>query len=530
MSRRCSPGSPTCRRARRAAIPNSIGALGERHPAQCRRTHSTAATGSPTAVASQAGPKFASRSSGRRPSSFGRSRRATLRLPHSPTNCATGRPRRAAGSPTRSTSPTRSSRSTSPARSPIRPRSCSRRRWPRSRRQSRPIGRLLPEAVVDDGLLSDAQLESVDLCRRSPLRPSRRRLDGRRDLRRRLGRAGERRERRPLPPRLVPRRRHRRRQGPTGRRHPPRQLAAGPAPRGLDLQVRQAARRRPARLVGTRPGEAPRAAAVPLSGRARRSASPKASSSPPTRRCARRSARARSPGSHQIIDWLGADFDGVIVFDEAHAMANAAGGKGERGDAAPSQQGMAGLRLQHALPDARVVYVSATGATARREPRLRPAPRPLGRRGFPFANRAEFVDGDRGRRRRRDGGARARPQGARPLRCRGRSPTKASSTRSRARADRPSRSASTMPMPTPSRSSTTISTAALEAANITGNAGTLNRNAKSAARSAFESTKQRFFNHLITSMKTPTLIRAIERRPRATATPPSSRSSRPAKR
>ena len=34
----------------------------------------------------------------------------------------------------------------------------------------------------------------------------------------------------------------------------------------------------------------------------------------------------------QIVDWLGPDFDGVIVFDESHAMANAAGGKGERGD------------------------------------------------------------------------------------------------------------------------------------------------------------------------------------------------------
>ena len=42
-------------------------------------------------------------------------------------------------------------------------------------------------------------------------------------------------------------------------------------------------------------------------------------------------------------------------------MQNAAGGKGERGDQAASQQGRAGLRLQHALPNARVVYVSATG-------------------------------------------------------------------------------------------------------------------------------------------------------------------------
>ena len=34
--------------------------------------------------------------------------------------------------------------------------------------------------------------------------------------------------------------------------------------------------------------------------------------------------------------------------------------------------------------------------------------------------------------------------------------------------------------------------------------------AKAAARSAFESNKQRFFNHLITAMKAPTLIRSLE--------------------
>src|SRR5690606_6168933 len=57
--------------------------------------------------------------------------------------------------------------------------------------------------------------------------------------------------------------------------------------------------------------------------------------------------------------------------------------------------------------------------------------------------------------------------------------------------------------------------AAMQAANITGSpdsgGATLNRQAKSAARSAFESAKQRFFGHLLTSMKTPTLIRSIER-------------------
>ncbi|MBB2972695.1 hypothetical protein FHU14_003220 [Mesorhizobium sp. RMAD-H1] len=77
----------------------------------------------------------------------------------------------------------------------------------------------------------------------------------------------------------------------------------------------------------------------------------------------------------QIVEWLGQEagsgeaatgnpkaFNGVIIFDESHAMQNAGGGKGERDDVAPSRQGRAGLRLRHVLPDARVVHVSATGA------------------------------------------------------------------------------------------------------------------------------------------------------------------------
>ena len=59
----------------------------------------------------------------------------------------------------------------------------------------------------------------------------------------------------------------------------------------------------------------------------------------------------------QIVEWLAGSldeedrhaFDGPVVFDEAHAMANAAGSKGERGEVKPSQQGRAGLRLQNAL-------------------------------------------------------------------------------------------------------------------------------------------------------------------------------------
>lgn len=53
--------------------------------------------------------------------------------------------------------------------------------------------------------------------------------------------------------------------------------------------------------------------------------------------------------------------------------------------------------------------------------------------------------------------------------------------------------------------------AALEASGISSSKGTLNKNAKAAARSAFESSKQRFFSHLLTSMKTPALIDATTR-------------------
>ncbi|MCV2891419.1 strawberry notch-like NTP hydrolase domain-containing protein, partial [Ruegeria aquimaris] len=93
----------------------------------------------------------------------------------------------------------------------------------------------------------------------------------------------------------------------------------------------------------------------------------------------------------QVTSWLGDGFDGVIAFDESHAMANAAGEKSDRGDKKASQQGLAGLALQNAVPDARVLYVSATGATV--VGNLAYASR-LGLWGtgdFPFVTRAEFV-------------------------------------------------------------------------------------------------------------------------------------------
>ena len=65
----------------------------------------------------------------------------------------------------------------------------------------------------------------------------------------------------------------------------------------------------------------------------------------------------------QIAKWLGPDFDGVIIFDECHELANALAVDGERGKQDASKQGMAALNLQMRLPQAKIVYTSATSAS-----------------------------------------------------------------------------------------------------------------------------------------------------------------------
>ncbi|BBB14266.1 strawberry notch family protein [Sphingopyxis sp. FD7] len=212
----------------------------------------------------------------------------------------------------------------------------------------------------------------------------------------------------------------------------------------------------------------------------------------------------------QIVDWLGTDFDGVIVFDESHAMQNAGGGKSERGDAAPSQQGRAGLRLQHALPDARVLYVSATGATTVENRAYAQRLGLWGGADFPFDKRTDFVAAIEA------GGVAAMEVLARDLKALG-----LYSARSLSYEGVEYELLEHQLTPDQVRIYDAYAgafqiihnnlDAALEAAGVTSAAdGTLNVTAKSAARSAFESAKQRFFNHLITAMKTPTLIRAIE--------------------
>jgi hypothetical protein len=212
----------------------------------------------------------------------------------------------------------------------------------------------------------------------------------------------------------------------------------------------------------------------------------------------------------QIVDWLGSDFDGVIVFDESHAMANAGGGTSERGEQAPSQQGRAGLRLQHALPNARIVYVSATGATTVHNLAYAQRLGLWGGEDFPFATRAEFVQAIEA------GGVAAMEVLARDLKSLGLYAARSLSYEGiEYELVEHSLSAEQIRIYDAYAGAFQVIhnnlDAALKATNVTGELATLNAQAKSAARSAFESAKQRFFSHLITSMKTSTLIAAIGR-------------------
>ncbi|HBF43985.1 MAG TPA: hypothetical protein DDW42_10250, partial [Desulfobacteraceae bacterium] len=65
----------------------------------------------------------------------------------------------------------------------------------------------------------------------------------------------------------------------------------------------------------------------------------------------------------QLVEWLGEDFDGVIAFDESHNLGNSQDNSAGRYTKPASLQGLAGVELQARLPKARIVYASATGAT-----------------------------------------------------------------------------------------------------------------------------------------------------------------------
>jgi hypothetical protein len=212
----------------------------------------------------------------------------------------------------------------------------------------------------------------------------------------------------------------------------------------------------------------------------------------------------------QLQQWLGDGFDGLIVFDEAHAMANAAGSMGPRGRQAASEQGLAGLWIQNRNARARVLYVSATGATDVNN--LAYATRlGLWGQGTAFETRDAFIE------KIRQSGIAAMELVARDLKAQGLYTARALSFGGVEYDILEHRL-------TDSQIATYDCYAGAwqiihrnldEALRANGTIDpieerTLNAQAKSAALSRFESTKQRFFAQVIMTMKLPSLIDAIE--------------------
>ncbi|MBB4087550.1 strawberry notch-like NTP hydrolase domain-containing protein [Sphingomonas carotinifaciens] len=211
----------------------------------------------------------------------------------------------------------------------------------------------------------------------------------------------------------------------------------------------------------------------------------------------------------QILDWVGDDYAGMVVFDEAHEMAGVAGGEGRFGTKDGSDQGIAGVRLQNLLPRARVLYVSATGASDVNN--LAYATRlGLWGPGTAFADRRTFVDSLR------RGGIAAMELIARDLKMQGLYVARALSF---AGVEYDVLEHSLTPDQIEVYDAYADAwaiihanlRAALDATRVTDSFSkdTYNSGAKAAALSIFELTKQRFFCQLLLGMKLPALVPAI---------------------
>lgn len=224
-----------------------------------------------------------------------------------------------------------------------------------------------------------------------------------------------------------------------------------------------------------------------------------------------RSSRSDADRLHQILAWAGEDFDGVIAFDEAHEMGGVAGGEGALGAKEGSQQGICGVLLQNHLPEARVLYASATGASDINN--LAYAVR-LGLWGpeTAFANREAFIADIR------LGGIAAMELVARDLKALGVYIARALSF---AGVEYEVLRHSLTPAQidiydTYSKAWSVIHRHMEQALGLTNvvdslRGRTLNSGAKAAARSRLESSKQRFFGQVLLSMKMPTVIPEVER-------------------
>ena len=210
-----------------------------------------------------------------------------------------------------------------------------------------------------------------------------------------------------------------------------------------------------------------------------------------------------------MLAWATDNYDGVMVFDEAHAMGGVAGGETGFGVTKGSLQGVTGVTLQNRLPEARVVYSSATGATDINN--LAYAVR-LGLWGphTAFASREQFINDIR------KGGIAAMEVVARELKGSGLYLSRMLSYEGV--------EYDILEHKLDDRQIAEFDTYAeawaqvhqnldrvLQLANIISPSGeTLNGQALGAARSRFESSKQRFFGQLLLTCKLPSLFPAIE--------------------
>jgi hypothetical protein len=212
----------------------------------------------------------------------------------------------------------------------------------------------------------------------------------------------------------------------------------------------------------------------------------------------------------QLVRWAGEGYDGVIAFDETHEMAGALGGEGSRGKAKGSHQGRAGVELQGRLPGARVLYVSATGATVVEN--LAYADR-LGLwrgAGAPFVSAVKFAE------EMHSGGVAAMEMVCRDLVSLGLYVSRNLSFEgveyemlehklTTAQKDMWKVYAEAFQVLHQNLAKT------LEAIGVVAENGScINGNAKGQAISAFESMKQRFFGALLTACKMPTVLKDIE--------------------
>lgn len=200
-----------------------------------------------------------------------------------------------------------------------------------------------------------------------------------------------------------------------------------------------------------------------------------------------------------LVNWLGKDFDGVIAFDEAHQMGNATGAKTSRGRSKPAEKAVACIELQRMLPKAKIVYVSATGATE--VTNLAYAERlGLWGMGTPFPSQEAFVSKIDA------GGVAAMEVVARTLKARGQYIARSLSfegvnyRRLTHNLDESQRETYDVA----AKSWQVVIQNFSKALEVTG--GNLNAKAKSNAAQRIWNCEQQFFEQLTTSMMTPALI------------------------